>query len=144
MKSWGYVAALIVGLCLFIWHQQSRIEAAEAAQGLAIERAERAQETADRHASNATTLAATLDQERTAQSILRTQTNALRTQLAARQRDIEELKHENQELRDWADQPLPDAARRLRERPALTGADAYRDWLSRSRALHSTGDSPRE
>ena len=92
------------------------------------------------HTSSATTLTATLAQERAAQTTLRTQTNALRTQLAARQRAIEELTRENQELRDWARQHLPAAARRLRERPALTGADAYRDWLSRRDAVRAAGD----
>ena len=32
--------------------------------------------------------------------------------------------HENKAFQDWADQPLPDAARRLRDRPAIIGADA--------------------
>ena len=138
MTRW--LIALIAALALLIWHQQTRIDAAQSRQTLAVERAETAEQNAARHQTNATTLTATLAQERTAQTQLQTLTNALRTQLATRQRDIEELKREDQELRDWADQPLPDAARRLRERPALTGADAYRDWLSRGDALRTAGD----
>ncbi|EOD2632469.1 Rz-like lysis system protein LysB [Escherichia coli] len=52
--------------------------------------------------------------------------------LRQRQRRIEELKRENEDLRHWADTPLPADIIRLRERPALTGGAAYRQWLSAS------------
>jgi LysB family phage lysis regulatory protein len=86
------------------------------------------------------TLAAALAKERSAQARLRTTQDSLRAELARRHSQIEDLKHENQELRDWAAQPLPTAARRLRERPALTGADAYQDWLSGRGAVPPSGD----
>jgi LysB family phage lysis regulatory protein len=140
MKSWGYVAALIAALLFQIWHLNNSLERAKIATALETERAEHAVENTRALASHANKLATELSKERTAQSTLRTQTNTLRTQLAARQRDLEELKRENQELRDWADQPLPDAARRLRERPAFSGADAYRDWLSRRDAVPAAGN----
>ncbi|MCF6658441.1 Rz-like lysis system protein LysB [Raoultella ornithinolytica] len=54
-------------------------------------------------------------------------TNAL---LRSRQRRIEELKRENEDLRRWADAPLPADIIRMRERPALAGGAAYREWLS--------------
>lgn len=57
------------------------------------------------------------------------QTTAL---LRNRQHRIEELKHENEDLRRWADTPLPADIIRLRERPALAGGAAYREWLSQS------------
>lgn len=135
-----FLLALIAALGLLAWYQQTRIDAAQANQALATERAEKATETAERHQANADTLASQLKAERDAQTTLQSRADELRTLLAARQRDIEELKRENQELRDWADQPLPAAARRLRERPALTGADAYRDWLSRRDAVRTAGD----
>ena len=138
MTRW--LLALVAALALLIWHQQTRIDAAQSGKELAVERAEQAEQTAAQHQANADTLAATLATERTAQAQLQTRTTELRTLLAARQRDIEELKRENEDLRRWADQPLPLAARRLRERPALTGADAYRDWLSRRDAVRSAGD----
>jgi len=50
--------------------------------------------------------------------------------LRDRQRETEELKHENENLRLWADTRLPDTAVRLRQRPALTGGESYRQWLS--------------
>lgn len=138
MTRW--LLALVAALALLIWHQQTRIDAAQSGKELAVERAEQAEQTAAQHQANADNLAATLATERTAQAQLQTRTNELRTLLAARQRDIEELQRENEELRDWAGQPLPAAARRLRERPALSGADAYRDWLSRRDAVRAAGD----
>ena len=57
------------------------------------------------------------------------------TQLRQRQRRIEELKRENEDLRHWADTPLPADIIRLRKRPALTGGMAYRQWLSASDAV---------
>lgn len=138
MTRW--LLALVAALGLLVWHQQTRIDAEQAGKELAVERAEQAEQTAAQHQANADTLAATLATERDAQAQLQTRTDELRTLLAARQRDIEELTRENQELRDWAGQSLPAAARRLRERPALTGADAYRDWLSRRDAVRAASD----
>lgn len=60
------------------------------------------------------------------------QTSAL---LRNRQHRIEELKRENEDLRRWADTPLPADITRLRERPTLTGGAAYREWLSESDAV---------
>lgn len=54
-------------------------------------------------------------------------TNAL---LRSRQRRIEDLKRENEDLRRWADAPLPADIIRMRERPVLAGGAAYREWLS--------------
>ena len=137
-----YGIALLGALALLIWGQEARIEVAEGKTELAKAAAKTARDDADRNLATANTLTATLKQERDAQSQLRNQQDQLRLGLAKRERTIEELKRENDELRNWADQPLPDAARRLRERPALTGAAAYRDWLSGRNTLRSAGDQP--
>ncbi|AIR65075.1 regulatory protein [Cedecea neteri] len=55
--------------------------------------------------------------------------------LRLRQHRIEELKRENEDLRRWADTPLPADIVRLRERPAIAGGAAYREWLSKSDAV---------
>jgi len=60
------------------------------------------------------------------------QTTAL---LHHRQHRIEELKRENEDLRRWADTPLPADIIRLRARPAFAGGAAYREWLSQSDAV---------
>lgn len=55
--------------------------------------------------------------------------------LRNRQHRIEELKRESEDLRRWADTALPADIIRLRERPALAGGAAYREWLSESDAV---------
>lgn len=137
-----YGLALLGALSLIIWGQQQRINAAENKIKLAAKEATDARKDADRNLETANTLIATLKQERDVQSNLRVQQDQLRQGLAKRERTIEDLKRENAELRNWADQPLPDAARRLRERPALTGAAAYRDWLSGRGTVPTTSDQP--
>lgn len=137
-----YGIALLGALGLLIWAQETRIDVAKGKTELAKAAAKTAREDADHNLATANTLTDTLKQERDALSQLRSQQDQLRLGLAKRERTIEELKRENDELRNWAAQPLPDAARRLRERPALTGAAAYRDWLSGRGAVRATGDQP--
>lgn len=137
-----YGIVLLGALALLIWGQQQRINVAKGNTEQAKAAAKTAREDADRNLRTANTLTDTLKQERDAQSALRTQQDQLRQGLAKRERTIEELKRENAELRTWATQPLPDAARRLRERPALTGADAYRQWMSGRGAVPTAGYQP--
>ncbi len=99
-----------------------------------------AQGDARRNLDSVTELKTTLEHERAGQAQLLKVQGELRQGLAARQRTIEELTHENDQLRDWARQYLPDAARRLRSRPTLTGADAYRQWLSGGGAMRPASD----
>lgn len=65
-----------------------------------------------------------------------------RSLLHQRQNSIEELKRENEDLRRWADTLLPPDVIRLRERPAITGGAAYRDWLSKGDAVPPGKVSP--
>jgi LysB family phage lysis regulatory protein len=62
--------------------------------------------------------------------------------LRDRQRRIEELKRENDELRIWADSRLPDAVVRLRARPAIAGGESYREWLSQNHPVPPGSVSP--
>ena len=137
-----YGLALLGALALLIWGQEQRIAIADKNTELAEKDLKAAQGEAGRNLATANSLRDTLQQEREAQASLRTQQDQLRQGLANRERTIEALKRENSELRIWADQPLPDAARRLRERPALTGADAYRQWLSGRGAMPPAGNGP--
>lgn len=135
-------AALLAALGLLIWIQELRISGANKDTQLAERDARNAHEQAERNLANANALRDTLQLERNAQTTLRMQQDQLRHGLAKRELTIEALKRENADLRYWATQPLPDTARRLRERPALIGADAYRQWLSGRGAVHSAGDQP--
>jgi len=144
LRQFLYGVALLGALALLIWTQELRITVADKNTELATQDAKTAREDADRNLATAKTLQTTLEQERSAQTTLRTQQEQLRQGLAKRELTIEALKHENAELRDWAAQSLPDAARRLRERPALTGADAYRQWLSGRGAVQPAGNPPKQ
>lgn len=135
-----YGVALLGALALLVWGYHQRGVAADAALALMDQRRQEAEDRSARQATTIGTLQASLQDERNAQAGLRTTQDQLRQGLAVRQRQIEDLKRENQELRDWAAQQLPGAARRLRQRPALVGAAAYRDWLSGRGAVPAAGD----
>lgn len=62
---------------------------------------------------------------------------ALEKQNANNHQFIRELQNENQELRDWAKQPLPTAINRLRQRPAITGTHRYCDHLRSTRTMQT-------
>ncbi|MGZ9712597.1 hypothetical protein ACXX82_17525 [Glaciimonas sp. GNP009] len=59
--------------------------------------------------------------------------------LSEREALIDQL-HHDLSIRPWAFAPLPDAIARLRKRPSLIGADAYRQWLSASHPLPITSN----
>lgn len=131
---------LVLGLA--VWGIDQYLDASNAKTKLLEEQIAVAQTTAERNLANTNELIATLTTIRDGQAKLLTLQGDLRTGLAQRERQIEDLKHEIKELQDWTDGPLPDAARRLRQRPAITGADAYRQWLSGSGAVHPASDIP--
>lgn len=127
---------------LSVWGVNQYLDAHEAKTKLIEEQLATAQTTAERNLANTNELIATLTTIRDGHKKLLTLQGELRTGLAKREQQIEDLKHEIKELQEWADRPLPDAARRLRQRPAITGADAYRQWLSSGGAVHPASDIP--
>ncbi len=129
-------------LTLAIWGVDQYLDASDLKTKRLEEQLATAQGMAERNLANTNELIATLATIRDGQAKLLTLQGELRTGMAQRERQIEDLKHEIKELQEWADRPLPDAARRLRERPAITGADAYREWLSGSGTVHVAGDKP--
>tara|TARA_Y100001001_G_scaffold153104_2_gene166460 strand:- start:1195 stop:1656 length:462 start_codon:yes stop_codon:yes gene_type:complete len=142
-----YGLALLAALAGLLYIQHQRVEIARGATQLATERAQTAEQQSASRQQTITRLTAALESERSAQQQLQAQQAGIRQELRASQQQIEELKLENEYLREWADTQLPDAARSLRTRPAITGAAAYRDWLSRRNALHpvtnaATGQRP--
>ncbi|BCU90679.1 lysozyme [Yersinia pseudotuberculosis] len=84
-------------------------------------------------------LALTANANNQAQAQLRQQVASADQLLAQRNSQIKRLYRENETLRRWADTPLPDDIIRLRQRPALTGAADYRQWLSESGAVPVSG-----
>ncbi|AJJ01451.1 phage lysis regulatory, LysB family protein [Yersinia pseudotuberculosis IP 32953] len=84
-------------------------------------------------------LALTANANNQAQAQLRQQVASTDQLLAQRNSQIKRLYRENETLRRWADTPLPDDIIRLRQRPALTGAADYRQWLSESGTVPVSG-----
>ena len=129
------LALTIAVLCLTLY-----------AQGLRIDQANQKREAAEDQVTKLTGerdhLTATLTEQRAAQAQLQTTQTDLRREIDVRKRRIQELENENAELRAWAGLPLPAAARRLRQRPVLTGATAYREWLSSGNAMPAAVDRP--
>ena len=86
-----YGLALLGALTLFVWGQQQRIAVAKQATTLAQMDAETARADAARNLTTATTLRSTLNQERQAQSKLRSLHDQLRQGLVRREQQIEVL-----------------------------------------------------
>ena len=139
-----YGLGLLGALGLLLWGQYQRSQAEQARAELVAEKVQQLEQRNARQAATITRLDGALQAERTAQASLRTTQDLLRQNLAASLNQIQELERENADLRQWSAQPLPAAARRLHERPALTGAGGYRDWLSRRNALQPAASSAAE
>jgi LysB family phage lysis regulatory protein len=131
---------LLGALAALVFIQQQRVELAQGDTKLANQRAATAEQESERSQMVTTELHASLTIERAAQQQLQARQQQLHQALRNRQLQIEELTRENEDLRAWFDTELPVVARRLRERPAITGAAAYQDWLSRRDALHAVSN----
>ncbi|MGR3754418.1 Rz-like lysis system protein LysB [Edwardsiella anguillarum] len=66
------------------------------------------------------------DHNQQAYLTLQQQTAAAHHQLRQRNQQLEKLKRENRQLREWADTALPADIIRLHQHPAITGSAAYR------------------
>lgn len=141
MRQAIYGIALLGAIGLLLWGQYQSSQAEQGRTALAQEQLANSNARIERDATTITTLRTTLADERQAQAAMQQAGQDLRRELDVRKQQIKELKRENADLREWAAVQLPAAARRLRQRPAITGAAAYRDWLSSRNALHPERDS---
>jgi LysB family phage lysis regulatory protein len=144
LRQWLYGVALLGALGLLLWAQQQRIAVAQRDTQLAQQAAATAQQAEAHSRAIASSLHSQLQQERDAQTALRQLQHQLREGLAQRELTIEALKRENADFQHWAAQPLPATARQLRQRPAATGADAYRQWLPGGAAMPPAGQRARQ
>lgn len=69
---------------------------------------------------------------------------AIRSQLTSREDLIRTLQNDNEEMRAWADRPLPAAVIGLRAHGAITGAAAYREHVSGGSAVQPAGGERQE
>ena len=126
--------ALSLVLAVFLWFQRGQIES----QDIAIKAYG---EIIKGQASDLTSLTDRMTGQRLDLLQLERTQEEIRNALDQRTFDIERLKNENPEVRSWADSLLPDPIARLRERPAITGAAAYAEYLRTRDAVHPAGGS---
>ncbi|SPJ35255.1 hypothetical protein KSP9073_03313 [Kushneria phyllosphaerae] len=135
------IGALIAGLTIGGWALWQRGNAANArADQIAQERDTALQEN-QRHQVVIDALwdnARRLESQRRA--LAEQQTELART-ASNRLEQIKEIQRDDTDTKDWADTRLPDAVIRLRQRPAVTGADAYRQSVRNADGLHPAGQS---
>lgn len=123
------VIALLSGFIYFQHYQlQQQIERAAVA-----EKAD-----ADRFAVITHMQGQALQQASSLQALAKT-TGDIRASMGLRDQTIRRLERENDHYKNWATAVLPAAAQRLRQRPALTGAAAYQQFLSTAQPLPATG-----
>ena len=131
------ILALVVLVTWALWH---RSEAAESRAELAEQQLAASQQRVQEHQQIISALqenAARLDAQQRATAQRKAE---LERTAGARLARIQELQHENDQLREWASTRLPDAVIRLRKRPAVTGADAYHQSVRDPGTLHATGE----
>ncbi len=136
-KAWLGVAGLVVALLVALNIQAQWIDAANARADLAADRLQTAQQRNANQAATITRLTGEVATQRLDQLALQQTLSDLRQAQATDQLKKKERRREDPTHATWAAQPLPDAARRLHQRPAITGADGYRQWLSSRDALHA-------
>ncbi len=127
--------ALVACLAVFAWLQDARLQ--DKTTALATEQ----QRNQALHA-NISAINHNADRQASALASLANTTGAIRSSISNRDHTIRKLERENDTYRNWAATPLPDAAIRLRQRPALTGADAYQQHLSNADSLHPVTERP--
>ena len=136
--------ALLGALALLLWSTYRQHQAALARAERDADRITTLQQRNTRQANAIIRMGGELASQRLAQQSMQIAQADVRQQHAASQIQKQETRRNDQTFADWSAQPLPAAARRLHERPALTGADAYRTWLSRRNALQPAASSATE
>jgi len=132
------ISALLVGqMGLVIYEQYNDLKAAKS-RIAEIEKESR--DSAD--ALKTMMEAATRKQKAAAK--LEAERDSIAATLAERETLLESLQHDDPTIRTWFDTPLPDAVARLREHPAATRADDYRQRLPGAHALPATGDGAKD
>lgn len=142
LRQLGYGLALFAALGLLAWGQYQQSQAVAARENLAAERIAQLTQRSARQAASIVRLGGELAAQRIAQQGLQTAQADVRQQHAASQLHKQETRRNDPSFDSWGAQPLPRAARRLHERPALSGAHGYREWLSRRNALQPAAGSP--
>lgn len=146
-KAIAIVALWSLGLLALLGLQSSRLHTAQAQLDTKTETIER-QAGEYHHLSELYGVAlSTIELQRKLQhdraqqqQQLRTELNELANQASEREQTLARLQHENETLRAWADQPLPDWVRQHNHHPAFTTAADYRAYLQHAGALPAASE----
>lgn len=140
LQRLSIVIICFAALVANIWALNVRLESAHAARDLAQSNEHSALKNNADLNTTVNTLSDRLIELHAAGQRLATTKTELTAALRRSELNREKLRRENETYRLWADQPLPDAVVRLRERPTLTGAQSYLDWMSGRDAMPASGD----
>lgn len=143
MKLYAVIALVALSLLLAANATLRKIDTLKADNARLALKLGHSQQEAKENKAVALELNKTLEHERALQRELQHQQSMLSSQLDQSKTLISRLKRENKELSDWAATDLPAAIKRLRERPHITGAGDYQNWLSSRNRMHAQSDQPR-
>lgn len=137
----GYLFVAAIGIALtmagVIYQQQERLSKLQQTQGSMLQSlTQTSQSYFDLKQLSA--------ENQQAQAELRTQLASVKSTSQYRKNKIEELKRELSDVKAWADDVLPDAIRRLHQRPAISGSAEYRRWLSTRDPVPVTREQPHQ
>ncbi|MCL8304569.1 DUF2570 domain-containing protein [Pseudomonas putida] len=135
------VLVLLIAATLLAWGGYQSLQAEKGRTVLAQEQLATAKERSQRQSTTIIRMGAELAAQQLAQQSLQNTLESLRLASATDRQHKQEIRRDDPQLRDWGAQPLPAAARRLHQRPAFTGADGYRQWMSGRHALHAEPSS---
>lgn len=129
----------LFAFALFQWWKLDRAQSTIATQASAL--SQKKTELADKNSQLIAVSLVSSANDR-AQRDLMQRNEDLQSLLATRQSQLKAIMNENTELKRWADTVLPADIVRLHTRPALTGAAAYRAWLSENNGVLVSGIQP--
>ncbi|MNE15504.1 hypothetical protein D3C80_1084140 [compost metagenome] len=135
------VLVLLIAAALMAWGGYQSIQAEKGRTALAQEQLATAKERSQRQAATIIRMGGELAAQQLAQQSLQDTLESLRLARSTDHQHKQEIRRDDPQFRDWGAQPLPASARRLHQRPAFTGADSYRKWLSGRNALHAEPSS---
>ena len=135
LGGWGWSATSAATAKGQVTTLQSDLKAAD-------DKAKEAQRREQGKDTTINTLKTELDTQATATAKLQGQLDQLAQSAATRADTIKRLKRENDELRTWADRPLPAPVIGLLQRPAITGAADYQAHLSRADPMPAASGQP--
>lgn len=139
-----FILALVLALCTALgvkWFESHQL-AQELT--LASERNQTLGEKLKRATSNLEQIREAEQQRQADRNVLQKKQRELIQLAESRLTIIRNLTNENEELRTWASQPLPDAVVRLYERPSFQSSTDYLEYLRHTNALHTAGDEPKK